>query len=68
MEVLYDFTNKTQAQVLLSCTSHKGWRTRNLDKANQLIPLEDSTQTEKDIQKYLANVKKYTDILSQQAH
>ena len=70
MEVLYDFAGKTAEQVLLSYTAYKGWRTRNVEKVNQLIPLQTnaySNTTEKEMQRCLANVEKYTDILSQQA-
>ena len=70
MEVLYDFAGKTAEQVLLSYTAYKGWRTRNVEKVNQLIPLQTnaySNTTEKEMQRCLANVEKYTDILSQPA-
>ena len=70
MEVLYDFANKSSEQVLLSYTAYKGWRTRNVEKVTQLIPLQNhsySMATEKEMQRCLASVEKYTDILSQQA-
>ena len=70
MEVLHDFTGKTAEQVLLSYTAYKGWRTRNVEKVNQLIPLQTnaySNTTEVEMKRCLANVEKYTDILSQQA-
>ena len=70
MEVLYDFGDKTPEQVLLSYTAYKGWRTRNVEKITQLIPLQNnsySMTTEKEMQRCLASVEKYTDILSQQA-
>ena len=68
MEVIYDFTGKTQAQVLGSFTSFKGWRTRNVDKVEQNLDLNEiafSQTIESQIKKDLANVEKYTDMLSQ---
>ena len=41
MEVIYDFTGKTQAQVLGSYTSFKGWRTRSIDKVEQNLDLNE---------------------------
>ena len=70
MEVLYDFADRSAEQVLLSYTAYKGWRTRYVEKVTQLIPLQNnaySMTTEKEMQRCLANVEKYTDILSQQA-
>ena len=70
MEVLYNFADKSEDQVLLSYAAYKGWRTRNVEKVTQLIPLQNnaySMTTEKEMQRCLANVEKYTDILSQQA-
>ena len=70
MEVLYDFEDKSSDQVLLSYIAYKGWRARNVEKVNQMIPLQNnaySTTTEKEMQHCLASVEKYTDILSQQA-
>jgi len=71
MEVIYDFTGKTQAQVLGSFTSFKGWRTRNVDKVEQNLDLNEiafSQTIESQIKKDLANVEKYTDMLSQIAN
>ena len=71
MEVIYDFTGKTQAQVLRSYTSFKGWRTRSIDKVEQNLDLNErafSQTTESQIKKDLANVEKYTDVLSQIAN
>ena len=68
MEVIYDFTGKTQAQVLGSYSSFKGWRTRNIDKVEQNLDLNErvfSQTTESQIKKDLANVEKYTNMLSQ---
>ena len=71
MEVIYDFTGKTQAQVPGSYTSFKGWRTRNVDKVEQNLDLNEiafSQTIESQIKKDLANVEKYTDMLSQIAN
>lgn len=71
MEVIYDFTGKTQAQVLGSYTSFKGWRTRSIDKVEQNLDLNErafSQTTESQIKKDLANVEKYTDVLTQIAN
>ena len=70
MEVLYNFGDKAPEQVLLSYTAYKGWRTRNVEKVTQMVPLQInsySTTTVKEMQRCLASVEKYTDILSQQA-
>ena len=69
--VIYDFTGKTQAQVLGSYTSFKGWRTRSIDKVEQNLDLNErefSQTTESQIKKDLANVEKYTDVLTQIAN
>ena len=61
MEVLYDFENKSSDQVLLSYTAYKGWRTRNVEKVMQMIPLQNnaySMTTEKEMQHCLASVEK----------
>ena len=71
MEVIYDFTGKTQDQVLGSYTAFKGWRTRNVDKVEQNLDLNErafSQTTESQIKKDLANVEKYTDVLTQIAN
>ena len=54
MEVIYDFTGKTPAQVLGRYTSLEGWRTRNVDKIEQNLDLYEtsfSQTTENQIKK-----------------
>ena len=68
MEVIFDFTWKTAAQVLGSYSSFKGWRTRNVDKIEQNLDLNErafSQTTEAQIKRDLSNVDKYSDILTQ---
>ena len=71
MEVAYDFTGKTPAQVLGSYTSFKGWRTHNVDKIEQNLDLNKrafSQTTENQIKKDLLNGKKYSDMLTKIAN
>ena len=71
MEVIFDFTGKTAEQVLGSYSAFKGWRTRNVDKIEQNLDLNErafSQTTETQIKKDLSNVEKYSDILTQIAN
>ena len=71
MEVIFDFMGKTAAQVLGSYSAFKGWRTRNIDKVEQNLDLNErafSQTTEAQIKRDLSNVEKYSDILTQIAN
>ena len=71
MEVIYDFTGKTQAQVLGSSTSFKGWRTSNVNKVEQNLELNErvfSQTAENQIRRDPSNVEKYSDMLTQIAN
>ena len=37
----YDFTDKSEQEILLSYTGNKGHRTRNVNKINNLLTLQD---------------------------
>ena len=63
----YDFTDKREQQVLLSFTSKKGHRTRQVNKINNLLTLQDqkySKITEATLLSLVSALERYQDRLN----
>ena len=62
----FDFTNRSEQDVLLSFTANKGHRTRQVNKINNLLTLQDqkySKATEETLLKIVAALERYQDRL-----
>ena len=63
----YDFTDRSELDVLLSFTANKGHRTRQVNKINNLLPLQDqkySKVTEATLLKIVSALEQYQDRLN----
>ena len=63
----YDFTDKSEQEVLLSFTANKGHRTRNVNKINNLLTLQDqkySKVTEATLLGLVSALERYQDRLN----
>ena len=63
----YDFTEKSEQEVLLSFTANKGHRTRQANKINNLLTLQDqkySKATEATLLKVVSALERYQDRLN----
>ena len=63
----YDFTDKSEQEVLLSFTANKGHRTRNANKINNLLTLQDqkySKITEATLLNIVSALERYQDRLN----
>ena len=63
----YDFTDKSEQEVLLSFTANKGHRTRQINKINNLLTLQDqkySKITEATLLNLVSALERYQDRLN----
>ena len=63
----YDFTDKSEQEILLSYTANKGHRTRNVNKINNLLTLQDqkySKVTEATLLGLVSALERYQDRLN----
>ena len=63
----YDFTDKSEQEILLSYTANKGHRTRNVNKINNLLTLQDakySKLTEATLLALVSALERYQDRLN----
>ena len=63
----YDFTDKSEQEILLSYTANKGHRTRNVNKINNLLTLQDakySKLTEATLLGLVSALERYQDRLN----
>ena len=63
----YDFTDKSEQDILLSYTANKGHRTRNVNKINNLLTLQDekySKITEATLLGLVSALERYQDRLN----
>ena len=67
----YDFTDRSEQDVLLSFTANKGHRTRQINKINNLLTLQDqkySKITEATLLKLVSALERYQDPVSTYSH
>ena len=63
----YDFTDKSEQEILLSYVANKGHRTRNVNKINNLLDLQDakySQLTEATLVGLVSALERYQDRLN----